>query len=95
MSSLVPLVHAVSLKLGHPNVEELVAFGLREANIFTGGGLFEKELTHFYLDVIENVARIQIDAIGLLVNSHYCMANIQGTLDSPSQDLDQKRSGVF
>lgn len=37
MSSLVPLVQAVSLKLGHPNVEELVAFGLRETNIFTWG----------------------------------------------------------
>lgn len=35
VSGLVPLVQAVSLKLGHPNVEELVAFGLRETRIFT------------------------------------------------------------
>lgn len=42
----------------------------------------------FYLHVVENVARIQIDAIRLLVDSHYCVANIQGTLDSSSEGLD-------
>lgn len=43
-----------------------------------------------YLHVIEDIARVQIDAVGLLVNSHYCAANIQGTLDSSSEDLDEE-----
>lgn len=90
VSGLIPLVQAMSLKLGHPNVEKLVAFGLRETldNILTCGKLFENESIYFYLHVIENIARIQIDAIGLLVNSHYCVANIQGTLDSSPENLD-------
>lgn len=40
VSCLVPLVQAVSLKLGHPDVEELVAFGLRWTNIFTRGEIY-------------------------------------------------------
>lgn len=40
VSCLVPLVQAVSLKLGHPDVEELVAFGLRRTNILTRGNLY-------------------------------------------------------
>lgn len=34
VSCLVPLVQAVSLKLGHPDVEELMALCLRRTNIF-------------------------------------------------------------
>lgn len=54
-----------------------------------------KSWRHFYLHVIENIAGIQVNAIRLLVDSHYSMANIQGTLDSSSKHLDWKGSVVL
>lgn len=88
VSGLVPLVQAVSLKLGHPNVEEFVAFGLRKTNILTRGKRFGNGLRGLYLHVVENVARVQVDAIRLLVDGHDGVANVQGALDSSSEGLD-------
>lgn len=45
----------------------------------------------FYLQVVEIVPSVQVDAFGLLVDGHHGQADVQRTVKFPSLDLKQQQ----
>lgn len=45
----------------------------------------------FYLQVVEIVSSVQVDAFGLLVDGHHGQADVQRTVKFPSLDLKQQQ----
>lgn len=58
--------------------------------LFSSGGTRVSWRTYVYLHVIEDVPRIQVDAVRFLVYGHHSEADVQGALHSSPGDLDRE-----